>query len=207
MKEIRATPGSSIPIGRCGENLARTVLFDIAAWVGMYSSGTAQLIHQRPGEEAPYPCNVETEGSDIRWPVLSTDTAIPGDGKAELQYIAGDQIVKSCTFQTFVSEALSAPSESPPEPSKPWVDKVLAAGEAATEAAGEAQDAASRAEEAARKAELATGTLEIGDGLKWVGQKLTVDTADAVQHDNTKPITSAAVYTEIGNIEALLAAI
>ena len=87
------------------------------------------------------------------------------------------------------------------------MDKVLAAGEAATEAAGEAQDAASRAEEAARKAELATGTLEIGDGLKWVGQKLTVDTADAVQQDNTKPITSAAVYTEIGNIEALLAAI
>ena len=88
-----------------------------------------------------------------------------------------------------------------------WVDKVIAAVEAATEAAVEAQDASSRAVEAARKAELATGTLEIGDGLKWVGQKLTVDTADAVQQDNTKPITSAAVYTEIGNIEALLAAI
>lgn len=207
MKEIRATPGSPIPIGRCGENLARTVLFDIAGWAEMYGAGTARLIHQRPGEDAPYPCVVEADGGDIRWPILSTDAAIPGDGKAELQYVVGDQIVKSCTYSTYISEALSAPSESPPDPSKPWVDKVLEAGEMAQEAAETATDAASRAEEAARKAELATGTLEVGDGLKWEGQKLTVDTADKAQQDNTKPITSAAVYTEIGNIEALLAAI
>lgn len=31
--------------------------------------------------------------------------------------------------------------------------------------------------------------------------------ANAVEQDNTKPITSAAVYTEIGNINALLATI
>lgn len=31
--------------------------------------------------------------------------------------------------------------------------------------------------------------------------------ADAVEQDNTRPITSAAVYTEIGNINALLATI
>lgn len=31
--------------------------------------------------------------------------------------------------------------------------------------------------------------------------------ASAVEQDNTKPITSAAVYTEIGNINALLATI
>lgn len=207
MKEIRATPGSPIPIGRCGENLARTVLFDISGWVEMYGDGQARLIHQRPGEDTPYPCVVEADGSDIRWPILSTDTAIPGDGKAELQYVIGDQIVKSCTYSTYISEALSAPSESPPDPAKPWVDKVLDAGETAQEAAETATDAASRAEEAAREAELATGTLEIGDGLKWVGKKLTVDTIDKAQQDNTRPITSAAVYTEIGNIEALLAAI
>lgn len=207
MKEIKATPGSPIPIGRCGENLARTVLFDIAGWVGLYGAGQARLIHQRPGEDVPYPCVVEVDGSNIRWTILSADTAIPGDGKAELQYVIGDQIVKSCTYSTYISEALSAPSESPPDPSKPWVDKVLAAGETAQEAAETAKDAASRAEDAAREAELATGTLEIGDGLKWEGKKLTVDTANAAQQDNTKPITSAAVYTEIGNIEALLAAI
>jgi hypothetical protein len=32
-------------------------------------------------------------------------------------------------------------------------------------------------------------------------------TPDAVEKDNTKPVTSAAVYTEVGNINALLATI
>lgn len=44
----------------------------------------------------------------------------------------------------------------------------------------------------------------IGDGLKLEGRTLSVDTATEVEQDNTKPITSAAVYTTVGNIEALL---
>ena len=36
---------------------------------------------------------------------------------------------------------------------------------------------------------------------------LSVDKATEVQEDNTKPITAAAVYTEIGNINAALATI
>lgn len=44
----------------------------------------------------------------------------------------------------------------------------------------------------------------IGDNLKVVNGALTVDTAPNVEQDNTKPITSAAVYTEVGNINALL---
>lgn len=47
----------------------------------------------------------------------------------------------------------------------------------------------------------------IGENLKIVGGALAVDTAPNVQQDNTKPITSAAVYTEVGNIHALLALI
>lgn len=48
---------------------------------------------------------------------------------------------------------------------------------------------------------------KIGDGLKVVEGTLIVDTANAVEQDNTRPVTSAAVYVEIGNIEALLAAL
>ena len=49
----------------------------------------------------------------------------------------------------------------------------------------------------------------IGNGLKLdtKTKTLAVDTADAVERDNTKPITSAGVYLEIGNINALLATI
>lgn len=41
-------------------------------------------------------------------------------------------------------------------------------------------------------------TLTIKDGV------LSVNTADAAEENNTLPITSAAVYTEIGNINVLL---
>lgn len=48
---------------------------------------------------------------------------------------------------------------------------------------------------------------KIGYGLKVLDNTLMVDAADAVEQDNTKPVTSAAVYTEVGNINALLATI
>ena len=51
------------------------------------------------------------------------------------------------------------------------------------------------------------GSWGIGAGLKVVDGKLTVDTADKVEEDNTKPVTSAAVFVQTGNIEALLAAL
>lgn len=44
-------------------------------------------------------------------------------------------------------------------------------------------------------------TLTLVDGI------LSVNTADDVEKDNTLPVTSAAVYTEVGNINALLATI
>ena len=53
------------------------------------------------------------------------------------------------------------------------------------------------------------GGYNIGPGLKLDAETntLSVDTAAAVEKDNTKPVTSAAVYTEVGNINALLATI
>lgn len=52
------------------------------------------------------------------------------------------------------------------------------------------------------------GVVQIGENLKITAAGvLSVDTATEVEQDNTKPITSAAVHTEIGNIEVLLAAL
>ena len=46
---------------------------------------------------------------------------------------------------------------------------------------------------------------QIGHGLKVTGTNtLEVDTANDVEQDNTLPITSAAVYTTVGNIEILM---
>lgn len=46
--------------------------------------------------------------------------------------------------------------------------------------------------------EIDNKTLIFDDGV------LRVNTADAVEQDNTLPITSAAVYTTVGNIGAIL---
>lgn len=49
------------------------------------------------------------------------------------------------------------------------------------------------------------GLIKVGENLKITEDGvLSVDTATQVEQDNTKPITSAAVHTEIGNIDVLL---
>jgi uncharacterized membrane protein len=51
------------------------------------------------------------------------------------------------------------------------------------------------------------GGIKVGANLKITDGVLSVDTATDVQQDNTRPVTSGAVYVELGNIEALLAAL
>lgn len=49
------------------------------------------------------------------------------------------------------------------------------------------------------------GIVRVGENLKISADGvLSVDTATAVEEDNTRPVTSAAVQTTVGNIEILL---
>lgn len=49
------------------------------------------------------------------------------------------------------------------------------------------------------------GGIIVGDDLKITEEgRLSVDKATSAEEDNTRPITAAAVYMEIGNINALL---
>ena len=51
----------------------------------------------------------------------------------------------------------------------------------------------------------ASGDFSLGHALMWDKQgRLAVHVADEAEADNTLPITAAAVYTELGNIEILL---
>lgn len=192
---------SILPLGKQGENLARKIQFDISRWISTFGPGTVQLLHQRSGDEAPYPVAVEREGNLAVWTVTNADTAAPGTGHTELQYYVGDALAKSETWMTKVLASLGDASETPPEAQQGWVDQVLQAGAEAAEAAERAENAYKEISEFAR--------YTIGDGLKLdeATNTLSVDTAEAVEQDNTKPVTSAAVYVEIGNIEALLAAL
>jgi len=46
--------------------------------------------------------------------------------------------------------------------------------------------------------------FETDETLRFVEGKLSVNTADSVEADNSLPITSAAVYTTVGNIDSIL---
>lgn len=137
-------PGSVLFLGKQGENLARKIQFDISRWISTFGPGTVQLLHQRSGDEAPYPVAVEQEGNLVVWTVTSADTAVAGTGRAELQYYVGDALAKSETWMTKVLAALGPAGETPPEAQQGWVDQVLQAGAAAAEAAEKAVNAAVR---------------------------------------------------------------
>lgn len=52
--------------------------------------------------------------------------------------------------------------------------------------------------------EVNTGKYIAGENIEIVDNVISVTTTGSVEEDNTKPITSAAVYTEVGNINILL---
>lgn len=134
MVTIHAIPGRNIVLGREGENLARSVIFDVSDWISAYGVGTVSLIAQRSGDAEPYPCNITVDGNTAVWSITSADTAHPGYGKCELRYSVGDVLVKSETWLTYTADALGTPAPEAPEPQKAWVDKVLEAGQAAVDA-------------------------------------------------------------------------
>ena len=120
MVEIHAYPGIKLAIGRRGENEARRVSFDLAAWRRHYGEGTVQLLHQRAGDESPYPCALTVEGDTAYWLIRAADVDKPGWGNAQLHYYVGDTLAKSAIWPTVTADALSDPSEPPEDPARAW---------------------------------------------------------------------------------------
>lgn len=149
-----------LDLGRQGENLARTIDIDISAWRAEYGEGTVQLLHQRPGDSAPYPAAVEQAGDVVRWAITSADTARVGYGAAQLLFFAaGDVLAKQCIYRTYVSPSLGQSVGEPPEAQQPWVERVLA-------------EAAKVTGMTARAVELPAGadpTADYADGILTIG--------------------------------------
>jgi hypothetical protein len=232
MKQVFATPDSTILLGRAGENLAREIVFDISLWRKLYGDGSVALLAQRPGENTPYPCNITIEGDTVYWPVTASDTAKHGAyGRCELQYVVDKIRVKSSVWRTYVADSLSDGNEDPSEPQQAWVDKVLEAAQKVNGAQIDVDSVRAQADKiqadvgdltalktsdksslvAAINEVRATGggggAIEVDGTLTFRDGVLSVNCAQAVEEDNTLPVTSAAVSMEIGNIEALLKAL
>ena len=192
-----------VSVGYVGENAFRSLQIDVSAWLTAYPSGIVSAVYQRPDGET-YPVELSQSGTVVGWCPEARDLIAAGYGKLELQIRSGEVVGKSAAVSVYIARALEA-GEEPDPPSPGWLEQVLAAAAAIGSGGGESGSGNGGASNWSQL----TGKpfTTIGDNLKVVGGALTVDTADAVEEDNTKPVTSAAVFVEIGNIEALLATI
>ena len=225
MREIVVTPRSpsrNIPLYQEGEDGATCIVFDLAPYITQWGDGTAEVLHQRQGDAAPYPVQLTQEGDRARWLVQSEDIR-SGSGRLQLIWRTETAVARSPVLCTLAAASLGAETD-PPDTERPWLDTALQAAADAEESARRAEDAAailptpSTADVGRVPAVNAEGTgyelvyvggggigYKIGHGLKVTnGDVLQVDAADAAQQDNTLPITSAAVYQITGNIDALL---
>lgn len=158
-----------ITLGFERENLARQQEFDFSAWAEEYGSGVPQLLFQRPGETTPYPVLLTVEGTTATWTPTATDTAIAGEGKAQLSYVVDEVVAKNAIFAVLISPSLGA-SGDPPEGFETWLEELTELAADAQEAAIAAGDSETDAEAAATAAGNAQTAAEAAQGKAEAAQ-------------------------------------
>lgn len=136
-------------------------------------AGAVQLVHQRSDDQEPYPVPVTEDGDKVYWVVTRSDTAFPGRGQAELQWLGENgAVAKSVTYQTNTTRSMAEPGAVPDEPLKPYTQAVAKDAQAAKNAAINATEAARSAEASATQAGLsaATATEAASNAGAIVGQ-------------------------------------
>lgn len=121
------TKGGYILLGRCGENLARTVEIDVSEYLKEYPGAVVTLLHRRHGESGIYPVAAELRDGCLVWQPTSADTAIAGSGEAEVRVTVDGVLAKSKILYTVVDKSLTGQETDVPEASKGWVDAVISA--------------------------------------------------------------------------------
>lgn len=121
------TKGGYILLGRCGEDLARTVEIDVSEYLVEYPGAVVTLLHRRHGESGIYPVAAELRDGCLVWQPTSADTAIVGDGEAEVRVTMDGVLAKSKILSTVVGKSLTGQETDAPEPGMDWVDKITTA--------------------------------------------------------------------------------
>lgn len=121
------TKGGYILLGKCGENLARTVEIDVSEYLKEFPGAVVTLLHRRHGESGIYPVAVELRDGCLVWQPTSADTAIAGSGEAEVRVTVNGVLAKSKILSTMVDKSLTGQETDAPEPGMDWVDKITTA--------------------------------------------------------------------------------
>lgn len=121
------TKGGYILLGRCGENLARTVEIDVSEYLKEYPGAVVTLLHRRHGESGIYPVAAQLRDGCLVWQPTSADTAIVGDGEAEVRVTVNGVLAKSKILSTMVDKSLTGQETDAPEPGMDWADKITTA--------------------------------------------------------------------------------
>lgn len=218
MRTIYVQNNMTISLGRRGEENAVRVIWPeiVERFRACYGEGVFSLSVQRAGDEKPHPAPVSVEGSNLVWLVDAAEAAKPGAGQCDLTYITDNAVAKTQRWGTTVLDSLATDDMAEPpedEPGKSWYEDLTGKiGNLDNLTTTAKKNLVAAINEAARSGGGGGGggvAYQIGEGLALDEETMTlsVDTAKAVERDNTKPITSAAVYVEVGNINALLATI
>ena len=155
------TKGGYILLGRCGENLARTVEIDVSEYLAEYPGAVVTLLHRRHGENGIYPVAAELRDGCLVWQPTSADTAIVGTGEAEVRVTADGVLAKSKIFHTMVYRSLTGQETEAPQPGMDWVDKIVNAVENAQNMKADAESVAYGAP-ATAEYDGKTGTMHFG---------------------------------------------
>lgn len=152
--EISAAAPQNIAIGRCTENGVTQVKIDLSEITQKHPDLTRFEVLIKNPLGVTYPAVTERNENTLLWNVTAADTATAGKGFYEIAAYGENGEKKLAPYAAFViSGSLDGHrTETPPDPAKGYVEKVLSAAAAA-------EEAAKRAEEAAKKAE-SGGTVD-----------------------------------------------
>ena len=126
--EVPAVAGKIINLGRAGENLATTVVFDVSSWIEEFgANGTFDLFVQQGTNEYYLQTVTGPLNGKVKWNITNNNTAIVGLGKCELSYTkTSDQnniVVKSMIYDIMVTNALDIGEEGEmPDPIQSWIN-------------------------------------------------------------------------------------
>lgn len=151
----------TIPMGVQSENNAEAVEFDVSDWLARDESMSFSVWVTRPGETEAYQAeNATLKDGILCWWPTSADTAIAGEGRAEILAVSANRRKLSGWTATSIRETTTETTTEAPVNQRPWLDQALLASEEAKAAATSAAASADQAEGVVKK-EIATLTQDI----------------------------------------------